>query len=477
MSSLALKRILFTIGGAAGLLAVVVLIAPLIVDINRFKPRLEGAASDALGMNVRAGGRLRLGFIPGLHVTIEDGRILGDQGVSVLSAKKVTLWIKVLPLLRREFRLNRIELGQPKLSIERDSEGRLNLERSKQAAALLSVLEGASVVLSNGTLLYSDKRSGGGFEAIDCDLEVRRIRLAGGRGSQPLKGLSLEAELACGEIRAKEFSVSALKASVDGKDGVIEFKPITMRIFGGEAAGSLRANVSGPIPLYQLRCSLPSFRIGEFLSVLSPKKAAEGTMDFSASLSMQGGTTSQLVQTTAGEISLRGGHLTLVGNDLDLMLSRFKSSQSFNLVDVAGVFLAGPLGLAATKGYSFGSLFRGTGGNCSIDTLVSDWKVQRGVARAKDVALATTKNRIALQGGLDFVNERFAGVTVAAIDAGGCASVRQAIRGSFENPTVEKPRVLKSLAGPALKLYRQTRSIFPSAPCEVFYSGSVPPPR
>jgi AsmA protein len=260
-------------------------------------------------------------------------------------------------------------------------------------------------------------------------------------------------------------------------DGVFELKPITMRVFGGDLAGDIQADCSGPVPLLQIRCSLPHFRIEDFLETLSPKKAAEGAMDFSASLSMQGGTMSQMVETAAGEVSLRGENLTLVDNDLDRVLSRFESSQSFNLVDVGAVFLAGPLGLAVTKGYNFASLFRGSGGNTSIGTLVSDWRVERGVAQAKDVAMATTKNRIALQGGLDFVNGRFADLTVAVIDAGGCAKVRQAIRGSFEKPVVEKPRVLTSLAGPVLKLYRQTRGLFPAGPCEVFYSGSVAAPR
>lgn len=108
---------------------------------------------------------------------------------------------------------------------------------------------------------------------------------------------------------------------------------------------------------------------------------------------------------------------------------------------------------------------------------MSDWSVERGVAQAKDVAMATTKNRIALQGGLDFVNERFADVTVAVIDADGCAGAQQAIHGSFGNPTVEKPRFLTSLAGPVLKLYKQARGLLPAEPCEVFYSGSVTPPK
>ena len=474
--SRAMKRILFTVGGAVGLLLLVALAVLLFVDVNRYKPRFEVAASEALGMDVRVGGRLGMGFFPGFHVTVQDGRILSEQGVAVASAKKASLWIDLFPLLRKEFRLHRIVLSQPRLSIARDPEGRFNVERLKKAAALLGALDGASVSLSDGTVLYADRRSGEGIEATGFNLNVSRMRFREEKSAELWKGLSLKGELACGEIRTKDLSVSGLKVSVAGKDRVFELKPVTMRIFGGQMAGGLRADLSGPVPLGQIRCSLPHFRIEEFLKILSPNRAAEGAMDFSASLSMQGKTMSQLVQTAAGEVSLRGENLTLVGNDLDRVLSRFESSQNFNLVDVGAVFLAGPLGLAVTKGYNFASLFRGSGGSSRIRTLVSDWRVERGVAQAKDVAMATTQNRIALQGGLDFVNGWFADVTVAAIDARGCARVRQAIRGPFGKPVVEKPRVLTSLAGPVLKLYKQTRGLFPAKPCEVFYSGSVAAP-
>jgi hypothetical protein len=477
MRSQRLKRVLLAVGGIVGLLALVAFVVPLLVDVNRYKPRLEVAASDTLGMDVRIG-HLSMGLFPTLHLKMEDARVLGEDGEDVASAKRTSLGIDLFSLLRKELRLRRIQLTQPRLSIARDSTGALNVERLEKAAELLSALDGASVTLSDGTVLYSDARSGESVEATHCDLAVSRMRLLGReKSTRPMKGLSLKAELACREIRTKHASMSDLKVSVHGKDGVLELNPVRMRIFGGQAAGSLRADFSGPIPLYQARCSLPGFRIEEFLKILSPTKAAEGAMDFSANLSMQGKTRSQLAQTAAGEISLRGEALTLIGNDLDLVLSRFESSQSFNLVDVGAVFLAGPLGLAVTKGYSFAGLFRGTGGNSSITTLVSDWRVQRGVAHAKDVALATTKNRIALQGGLDFVNEQFVDVTVAMVDAEGCPKVRQVIHGAFGTPQVEKPHVITSIAGPALKLLKQARGLFPAGPCEVFYSGSVAPPK
>ena len=68
-------------------------------------------------------------------------------------------------------------------------------------------------------------------------------------------------------------------------------------------------------------------------------------------------------------------------------------------------------------------------------------------------------------------------MTVALIDAKGCAKVRQKIRGPFQKPVVEKPNILVSLAGPALKLLKKGRNIFPGGECEVIYAGSVAPPK
>jgi AsmA protein len=200
-------------------------------------------------------------------------------------------------------------------------------------------------------------------------------------------------------------------------------------------------------------------------------------MDFSANLSMQGKTVNEMKQTLAGQVSLHGENLTLEGTDLDMKFTRYESSQNFNLTDVGAFFLGGPVGLAVTKGYNFASIFQGAGGRSQIRQLVSEWKVEHGVAQAQDVAMATVKNRIALTGGLDFINERFEDMTMALIDAKGCALVRQKIRGTFQKPVVEKVSIFKSVTGPALTLLKKGRELFPGGECEVFYAGTVAPPK
>ncbi len=91
--------------------------------------------------------------------------------------------------------------------------------------------------------------------------------------------------------------------------------------------------------------------------------------------------------------------------------------------------------------------------------------------------MATKENRIALTGRINFVNERFDDVTIALIDAKGCARVKQKIHGPFQKPVVEKPSVLMSLAGPALNLLKQARDLVTGESCPAFYTGSVPAPK
>jgi AsmA protein len=470
-----LKIILFAVGGLVVLLALVAVALLLFVDANAYKPRLEAAASEALGMEVSVGGRVGIGFFPGLHVTLRDVNIR-NQVTDLASAKQISLGIDLLPLLSREIRIGKVGLKRPTISIERDRDGIFNFEKPEQANVTLPALDLARVSFEDGILRYADHLSEAGFEAVGCNLNARRLRLAEGKSSDLLKHLSLTADLACGEIRAKDFAVSDMKVSVAGKHGVFDLKPITMRIFGGQGSGSIQADFSGSVPRYHVRYSLPRFRSEEFLKTLSPKKIMEGPMDFTANLTMQGNTTDEMKQSVDGECSLRGENLTLDGSDLDREFARFESSQNFSLMDAGAFFYLGPLGLAATKGYDFAGIFRGSGGSSEIRTLVSNWKVERGVAQAQDVAMATNQNRIALIGRLDFVNEQFDDVTMALVDAQGCARVRQKIRGTFQKPVVEKPSVLKSLAGPALKLLKKGRDLFPGGECEVFYAGSVAPP-
>lgn len=468
------RSLLFASIGVASLLVLVAGGLLLLVYANVGKARLEAAASGALGMEVTVGGRLGIGLFRGMLVTLEDVHIR-NRGSDLASAKQARIEIALLPLLKGALQIEKMALQHATIFIEKDRDGRFNFEQAEAAAATLPALDWPNFSLSHGTLVYADQRSGGRFEAADCRLQMHRLRLSGGQRADFIKALSFTAELACGEVRNEGFTVSDLKLSAAANNGVFDVSPVTTRIFGTPGSGSIQADVSGAVPHYRIQYSLPQFPIEEFFKAIARQQVAAGRMDFSANLSMHG-SGSELRKTLQGTVSLHGKNLTLRGRDLDGTLSRFESSQNFNLVDVGAFFFAGPLGVVLTKGYNFANIVQGTGGSSEIRTLVSDWNVEHGVAQAKDVAMATKENRIALRGGLDFVNGRFDDVTMALVDAKGCAKVRQRISGTFQNPLVEQPSLLASLTGPARRLLQRGRELL-GGRCEVFYAGSVPAPK
>ena len=56
------------------------------------------------------------------------------------------------------------------------------------------------------------------------------------------------------------------------------------------------------------------------------------------------------------------------------------------MVDLGAFLLAGPIGLAVTKGYDYAKVVKSEAGSSQVPTLISEWHVEHGVAQAQDVA-------------------------------------------------------------------------------------------
>jgi AsmA protein len=461
------------VGGFIGLAILVAAAVILYLGVNS-RARVEAVASEALGMEFNVVGRSTIGILPNLHFTLRDVHVR-TGGAEVASAGEVDLGIGVLPLLHHEASVERIGLKNLRIVIEREGDGKWNIQRPPRAQQTVSAFSIANISALNTTILVADKPTGKRLEVSDCNLTVDRLSLPGGDPSDFLKNLSFAAKLNCGKVRTNDLTGSDLTLASSARNGTIDFNPIAMRLLGGLGSGSARAEYSGSVPVYQLHGRLMQFRMEEFFEAMSPRKVGAGLLDFSANLTLRGSIASTVVRKIDGQASLRGTNLRLDMGDLDQKFSRYDSSQNFNLVDVGAVFFAGPAGLAVTKGYDFARIFQGTGGSTSVRTLVSEWRVDHGIAQATDVAMATPHNRVALKGSLNFVTGRFDDVTVALIDAKGCPQVRQKVRGPFLNPQVDPPNVLSGLTGPTRRLLGKVKDLF-GGKCEVFYAGSVPPP-
>ena len=111
-------------------LVVAAIVLPPFINVNRFKPRVAGVHSRALGRPVSIGEiHLRLFPTPGLNlsrVVVEDDPAYSEE--PLLRADEVTASLRLLSLWRGRLEIARLSFQYPSLNLVRRPDGHWNLE-------------------------------------------------------------------------------------------------------------------------------------------------------------------------------------------------------------------------------------------------------------------------------------------------------------------------------------------------------------
>lgn len=451
------------------------LVAWLLVDTDQVRKRLEAGLDESLGMDVQIGQPLRFGLLPGPKVTLADLEV-SREGQVVATAESVSVRFAVFSLLAGKVHPVDFHIKRPELSVVRFSPGVLNMHEPESEPGELDELSLQRLQVSDARVSYLDQASGAEWLFEHCDLDLRNIRHDGGVLEQALATLAAEGELQCRTLGQERFAVTELSAKFHGDNGVFALEPMNAIAFEGEISGRIEVDLSSGTPGIRLENRLAEFDFGAFMSMLEPDQAATGKIDLELVLDAQGRNWQEFRESATGMLELSSDRLTIDGYDLDKELESYAKTQRFNLIDVGAVFLAGPVGLLATRGYAFTDVLQGSEGSTGIDRMVSEWTVENGVAQARDVAFRTPENRLALTGALDFGNHRFEDLRVAVVDPDGCAVVEQRITGPFGEPEIEQPNFLVAVSGPMLDLVKRGIQAITDDDCEIFYTGSMSHP-
>ena len=473
------KKILFI---TAGVITLVVLagILALLLNISAFAPQIEAAATTALGMDVRIKGRIGIALFPGFGLSLKDVNVR-NKGLDVVTIEKMTIRLKLMPLARFEIKIVQVELVKPVFSIARFKNGMLNFENPARTS-WEKLLGMKKISISQGSLVYTDETSGEKIELDDFDLSIRNLHSSGTDSLEAFKDISFTGDTRCKTLKIYSLTLMNLAMSATGEKGILDINPVSMNISGGTGNGSIHVDLTGPSPHYRVIYNLNRVRIEDLFALYSlkkiPPKTIEGPINFSADLTAMGKSADEVKRSLNGNLSLNGENLMLYSIDIDAFIMKYERSRNFNLVDLAAFLLAGPIGPVLTKSYNFVRLYEESqGGKGIVRKLVSVWKVKNGIAEARDVALASKNQRIAMTGGLNFINERFVDVTVAALYKRGCAVYSEKVHGPFREPQIEKESVLKSIAGSVLNPLKHAWKLIQGEKCTVFYSGSVAQPE
>ena len=182
----------------AGCLVVIIvaalLLIPLFVDVQKYKPMLEAKVAEATGRPFSVGDDLRLSLFPWAGLSFSNLRLGNPPGFAekdFVAVQSFEVRVKLLPLLSRDIQIKRFILNQPHIVLIKNKNGRSNWQppekdtgkKSGKVAAgnrgqfPISALSVGEFSIQNGSILWIDHVSGQRKEITDIRLALKDVSL------------------------------------------------------------------------------------------------------------------------------------------------------------------------------------------------------------------------------------------------------------------------------------------------------------
>ncbi|MBW2593760.1 MAG: AsmA family protein, partial [Deltaproteobacteria bacterium] len=197
----AIKWILIIGGGLTALVILALLIIPMVVDIQDYKPRIEKQIADATRRTVTLGGDLKLSLFPWAGLSFSDlhlGNPAGFAEKDLLVIADFDVKVKLFPLLFKDIQVKRFVLNGVKIILEKRKDGQAGWEGIGQAgepdAGTLKPAEKKSgktsdgslplkslavgeFRINNGSVVWLDHAAGDRYEVSDFNLDLKDVSL------------------------------------------------------------------------------------------------------------------------------------------------------------------------------------------------------------------------------------------------------------------------------------------------------------
>ncbi len=272
-----LKYAGIAIGGLIGLLAVALLAVWLFVDPNDYKDRIAAAVKQSTGRSLSLPGELKLSVFPWIKLQTGEASLGNQAGFGdepFMTLKRASLSVKLLPLLRKQLEVGRIEIDGLDLALRQDAAGKGNWEEWSATPATPAATEeagGASSLNLAGVAITNSRISFEDMVASDVNLDIGRVaagvpvavdmrmQLVAAAGAKPLPlaakfKLTLDlaqqryqlADLAlsgsvqpAGAPRALDWKLGMPAADLDLKAQTLADAKFTAQVGAAELAGSI----------------------------------------------------------------------------------------------------------------------------------------------------------------------------------------------------------------------------------------------
>jgi AsmA protein len=193
----AIKWISIIVGGLIVLVILVVIITPMVVDVQKYKPQIESKVSEITGRPFTLGGDLDLSVFPWVGVALSDIHLGNPEGFDqkdLLSVKTFEVRVKLLPLLSKDIQVKRFVVDSPRIILEKRKDGKTNWEGlgkssekgpAKEETKESTPTEGLPIkalavdefAITNGLVTYIDQTNGTRRELSDFNLRLQDVSM------------------------------------------------------------------------------------------------------------------------------------------------------------------------------------------------------------------------------------------------------------------------------------------------------------
>jgi len=446
-------------------------------SLNRLKTTIEEEIEWATGMETIIEGDIRARFLPSFALTAIQPSLV-DKELIAIRAQKLEMVIPLISMFSGKVEINAIRIIQPDVVLHFDAidtsipENNYSIisDTSEEVESMKWKVDLVDIRVLDGSFSYFNQNT---MDTIYChgvDLTSDSIILSGDADTLRFTDVIAYGKLMIDSANMNMLHIEDIQLNVEIGNGILDVSHESISEKGHRQHGNFFMDLSGNTPSYNIKQDIDGFHIEDFLEKVEIEPFMIGQMDFSVDLYFAGHIASDIWQSSKGEVLLNGNKMLLYGMDLDRVARQYERSQKFSLIDVGALFLAGPVGIAVTKGSEYANLLISNKGDSTIvHEFVSKWSLEAGELIVEDVAFSTDENRIALQGSLSLWQEYFTSIDFALINDYGCAVFHQNIRGPFTDPEISDVKVVKTLLGPVKNIFRGKKCKNP------FYTGSVKP--
>jgi len=233
----ALKLTAMILGGLFALLVVVLLAVRFLVSPNDFKGRIVKAVRDSTGRELELPGDIKLSVFPWIALELGPASLGNPPGFDrqpFVAVKHAALHVQLLPLLRKQLRIGRVEIDGLDLRLQKNAHGAGNWEGfggGAQGQSPPTSPAGESLQDLGGVRIKDSRISYQDLVAEQVNLEVGRVaplvatpvdlklRLTLSRGAPPLElsgRFALTPDLAHQKYRILKLELSGSRAAGAG---------------------------------------------------------------------------------------------------------------------------------------------------------------------------------------------------------------------------------------------------------------------